>query len=136
MKIMTIKQFSKKTKIPLSTIYKKIKDGILTPCNISGVWYIKINEEIKSKFECVLSPKKWVLLSEITKEFGLSRQRLHWWKNKIQSRVENHKIYFLRKDFKKFLERRKDAGSLRFVRKSRDHQKIQTHTASRREDRS
>ena len=106
MKIMTIKQFSKKTKIPLSTLYKKIKDGILTPCNISGVWYIEINEEIKSKFEGALHPKKWIPVSEITRELGLSRQRLYYWKNKIQSRIENNKIYFLRKDFRKFLERR------------------------------
>ena len=132
---MTIKQFSKKTKIPLSTLYKKIKDGILTPCNIAGVWYIEVDREIKSKFECAFHPKKWIPVSEITREFGLSRQRLYYWKNKIQSKIENDKIYFHRKSIKQYLERRKDAGSLRFVRKSRDHQKIQTHTASRRENR-
>ena len=135
MERMTIKQFSEKTGVSLSTLYKKIKKGSLTPCNISGVWYIEINEEIKSKFECVLSPRKWVLLSEITREFGLSRQRLYYWKNKIQSKIENDKIYFLRKDIKHYLERRKGAGLLRFVQKSGDGQESQAHTASRREGR-
>ena len=130
MKPMTIKQFSEKTKIPISTIYKRIREGILTPCNISGVWYIEINKEIKSTFECVFHPKKWVSLSEVAREFGVSRQRLHWWKNKIQSRVENHKIYFLRKDFKKFLERRSGVGVLRSLRQSGESEESEAHPSS------
>lgn len=94
MKPMTIKQFSEKTKIPISTIYKRIREGILTPCNISGVWYIEINEEIKSKFECSFYPKKWVSLSEVAREFGVSRQRLHWWKNRFNRESKTTKFIF------------------------------------------
>ena len=131
MKPMTIKQFSEKTKIPISTIYKRIREGILTPCNISGVWYIEINEEINSKFECSFYPKKWVSLSEVAREFGVSRQRLHWWKNKINSRIENNKIYFLRKDFRKFLERRSGVSVLRSLRQSGESEESEAHSSSR-----
>jgi hypothetical protein len=91
-KLMSIKKVSKVTGISVSTLYKNIKAGVLTPYKDDPIGFISLNlYEVSKKLKHLCSPKEetpeeasednftdigedgWVSISEAAKHFGIKR---------------------------------------------------------------